>query len=310
VNNIKINSNSEKSLLNTLFNYIVPFLNNNHYNNFKKSNKDNLENKINDFDINKEKLNDILLLEQLILNNLKNSNNINKEKLKIKKQVNSKEIDIFDFIDNEKNIKNDLINENKNIDYSLSLTNTKEKDDEKGYSISIRYEENESEEKLKITVEVDDYGLNKLDPINKINKNNKLNDSKKLYSFSIKRKKDIVENKSYSIKIAYEDNYEQERLTINYKSAIRAYLDKREQALTDFSDRVPGKNVHIFSESQMPGVLGFTYLGDNYMALRADLTGDLKKMVDIHESIHTPDEYETRVLTDWIMSKEKMKYVK
>jgi hypothetical protein len=31
-------------------------------------------------------------------------------------------------------------------------------------------------------------------------------------------------------------------------------------------------------------------------------------MVDIHESIHTPDEYETRVLTDHIMDKTPPKY--
>jgi len=33
-------------------------------------------------------------------------------------------------------------------------------------------------------------------------------------------------------------------------------------------------------------------------------------MVDIHESIHTPDEYETRILTDWIMMKQRPKYIK
>ena len=78
----------------------------------------------------------------------------------------------------------------------------------------------------------------------------------------------------------------------------------------NFEDRVPGKHVNVFPESIMGGVLGFTYLGENFMGLRADLTGRLKNMVDIHESIHTPDEYETRILTDWIMSKPKGKYVK
>ena len=238
-------------------------------------------------------------MEQLILNNVKKFN----KRIKIKRIINSKEADIFDIISNEKILKS----EEDKIDYSLSLTNKKEKDDEKGYSVSIRYEDNETEEKLKVTVELDSYGLNKLDPLNNINKK----DRKKLYSFSVIKKKENKNIKdNYSVKITYEDNYEQERLTISYKSTIGAYLNKREQALTDFSDRVPGKNVHIFPESLMGGVLGFTYLGDNYMALRADLTGNLKKMVDIHESIHTPDEYETRILTDWIMMKERPKYVK
>ena len=60
----------------------------------------------------------------------------------------------------------------------------------------------------------------------------------------------------------------------------------------------------------MGSVLGFTYLGQGYMALRDDLAGKTKRMVDIHESIHTPDEYETRILTDWIMSRPRNKYVR
>ena len=56
----------------------------------------------------------------------------------------------------------------------------------------------------------------------------------------------------------------------------------------------------------MGGILGYTYLGESFMARRDDLTGSTARMVDIHESIHTPDEYETRILTDWIMEKPKM----
>ena len=79
--------------------------------------------------------------------------------------------------------------------------------------------------------------------------------------------------------------------------------------MTNFEDRVPGKHVDVHPASMMGGVLGFTYLGQDRMALRDDLIS-MKRMVDIHESIHTPDEYETRVLTDWIMSKPRMKYFK
>ncbi|MBI2646955.1 hypothetical protein HYW99_00590 [Candidatus Woesearchaeota archaeon] len=69
----------------------------------------------------------------------------------------------------------------------------------------------------------------------------------------------------------------------------------------DMSNRVPLKWLNILPETFMGGVLGFTYLGENFMTRRADLTGQTARMVDIHESIHTPDEYETRVLTSWIM---------
>ena len=78
----------------------------------------------------------------------------------------------------------------------------------------------------------------------------------------------------------------------------------------DFSDRVPGKHVDTLPGNLMGNVLGFTYLGQDRMTLRDDLVGKTKKMVDIHESIHTPDEYETRRLTDWIMSKANSKYIK
>ena len=76
------------------------------------------------------------------------------------------------------------------------------------------------------------------------------------------------------------------------------------------TNRVPLKWLNILPESQMGGILGFTYLGENFMGRRADLTGKTARMVDIHESIHTPDEYETRILTSWIMKKLKPKYIK
>ena len=78
----------------------------------------------------------------------------------------------------------------------------------------------------------------------------------------------------------------------------------------DMTNRVPLKWLNILPESVMGGVLGFTYLGENFMGRRADLTGSTARMDDIHESIHTSDEYETRVLTSWIMEKVRGKYVK
>lgn len=86
------------------------------------------------------------------------------------------------------------------------------------------------------------------------------------------------------------------------------YLHQREEMLTDWSLRVPGKHVSRLPVTMMGGILGFTYLGAGQMTLRDDLVGERSREVDVHESIHTPDEYETRVLTRWILTKESNTY--
>ena len=95
-----------------------------------------------------------------------------------------------------------------------------------------------------------------------------------------------------------------------YKRNLREYMQRHIEAKEDMANRVPLKWLNIMPESMMGGVLGFTYLGENSMGRRADLTGKTARMVDIHESIHTPDEYETRVLTSWIMEKARSRYIK
>ncbi len=87
----------------------------------------------------------------------------------------------------------------------------------------------------------------------------------------------------------------------------QGYENSRINQLHDFTNKVPAKWVDILPESIMGGVLGFTYLGQGYMALRQDIQDDTsgeKLMVDVHESIHTDDEYETRILTDWILDRK------
>ena len=101
-------------------------------------------------------------------------------------------------------------------------------------------------------------------------------------------------------------NYSQE----SYSKILEEYMRQHIESKEDMSSRVSLKWLNILPESMMGGVLGFTYLGENFMGRRADLTGKTARMVDIHESIHTPDEYETRVLTSWIMEKVKGKYSK
>ena len=96
----------------------------------------------------------------------------------------------------------------------------------------------------------------------------------------------------------------------SYRRNLIEYIQKHINNKEDMTNRVPLKWLNILPENIMGGVLGFTYLGENFMGRRADLTGWMARMVDIHESIHTPDEYETRVLTSWIMEKARSKYIK
>ena len=95
-----------------------------------------------------------------------------------------------------------------------------------------------------------------------------------------------------------------------YRKILKDYMQQHIRSREDMANRVPLKWLNIHPETTMGGVLGFTYIGDHSMGRRADLTGQTARMVDIHESIHTPDEYETRVLTSWIMEKVRGKYIK
>ena len=85
------------------------------------------------------------------------------------------------------------------------------------------------------------------------------------------------------------------------------YHNRLDSSRNDFTGALD-KSLEILPKSLMGGVLGFTYLGSGKMTRRGDLFGDMALMVDVHEAIHTPDEYETRVLTSWILEKEKRKY--
>ena len=178
-----------------------------------------------------------------------------------------------------------------NIFYSLNLRRQKTNSGNNNrYSISIKYEENEREDKLRISIK-------------KV--------EKELYSAEIMKNKDLKDKAiPYSIKISYEDGYAEERLSITYKQQLKNYMQKHIEDKEDMTNRVPLKWLNILPETLMGGVLGFTYLGENFMGRRADLTGKTARIVDIHESIHTPDEYETRVLTSWIMEKVRSKYLK
>lgn len=90
----------------------------------------------------------------------------------------------------------------------------------------------------------------------------------------------------------------------SYLGTIADYIKKLEKKRNDFTMRAPFKVVHKFPVNLMGGVLGFTYLGENFMGIRDDLYGPELHEVELHEAIHTPDEYETRVLTKWMLDNE------
>lgn len=118
---------------------------------------------------------------------------------------------------------------------------------------------------------------------------------------SIKIEKPSAEQ-AYSIQFIYD--MERKGYNVRYESE---YKDRLDQARQDFTSRID-KSLEILPKSLMGGVLGFTYLGSAKMTRRDDLFGDMALMVDVHEAIHTPDEYETRRLTDWILKMERPKY--
>ena len=175
-----------------------------------------------------------------------------------------------------------------NFLHSFDLTRKHSSKSDNNYSINISYQENSSHEKLKISVK---------------------NNEKEIYSAEITNKKEIKDKVApYRFAINYEDRYGEERISITYREQLSKYLRNHIRSKEDMSERVPLKWVNIHPETTMGGILGFTYIGDTSMGRRADLTGKTARMVDIHESIHTPDEYETRVLTSWIMEKTKTSY--
>ncbi|MBS3158098.1 hypothetical protein J4206_02325 [Candidatus Woesearchaeota archaeon] len=80
------------------------------------------------------------------------------------------------------------------------------------------------------------------------------------------------------------------------------YIERRDQALQDFTNLVPDKIADI---QPLPiGLYGFTYLNTNYMAITDRVSFHKQRETMVHEAIHTQDEYETRQITAWMLSKD------
>lgn len=301
--NNPMGQNNSKLLPDTLIKYMLPFFNKQAKDKKKQSKLEELVKEDSGIASGARHIGkpDLKPLELIFLEDFVGSLLKNKNIHAVNKKTNR---DIPKFKDIQESSDNNINNENE-IRYSIVLERNNEKRNNFSYSVSVKYEENGNEEKLSVKVKSDGYSKKGISE-----QINKLKENKDAYSFEIIKEKQDKTTKDYSVGFIYENNYGKERLSITYKSSKRSYLDKRLEALHDFSDRVPGKHMNTLPVNIMGGILGFTYLGDNSITRRDDLTGSLAKMVDIHECIHTPDEYETRRITEWIMARERPRYIK
>lgn len=94
---------------------------------------------------------------------------------------------------------------------------------------------------------------------------------------------------------------EQKKLSPEY-NLNHSYLQHFRQDCQDPTRLLPATSQRSFPRNGFEWLCGFTYRGTGIINIREDLQGEQRMETQIHESIHTPDEYETRRLTEWIMS--------
>lgn len=169
----------------------------------------------------------------------------------------------------------------------------------RNYRVAVRYHSTDEEEKIDVTITTEE----EISSETTIRRTATRKEAKQ-YSFSVLRRKEPQERRGYEVRLAYGYARGEEQASVEYLQ--KDYTQQVAEQKEDFSVRVPFKVLHMQPRNVMGGVLGYTYLGENMMAMRDDLIGAMKNEVDIHESIHTPNEYETRVLTWWMMERPKM----
>ena len=192
-----------------------------------------------------------------------------------------------------------MMESNNSVIYSFQRATSHSKK----YSVSVKYSSTDEEDRLDVSI-----AFNEEQQSETIIRSRSTNSQRKDYSFVISRKREAMERKGYEVHASYSYSKGQEEVQVEYR--LKNYGERLLEQKGDFSERVPFKVLHMKPKNQMGGALGYTFLGESYMAMRDDLQGDLKKEVDIHESIHTPNEYETICLTRWIMEKPKPKYIR
>ncbi len=115
-------------------------------------------------------------------------------------------------------------------------------------------------------------------------------------------------NKNHeTLDIYYQDTAGNEyKVRIDYSIPFGNYMQKLEESRQDFTNLAPNKWVEKMPLS--PGFYGFTYLGEQWMGVNDNLLPAQNFKTQLHEAIHTDNEYETRLITDWMLSREKPKY--
>lgn len=89
----------------------------------------------------------------------------------------------------------------------------------------------------------------------------------------------------------------------NYFSFVKDYFKDFLRKKQDFTNNIPNKKLVIEPKSILGGILGWTILGWDVMGKRSDMNFSyMNTYVEVHEGIHTDDEYETRVISDWMLS--------
>ena len=88
-----------------------------------------------------------------------------------------------------------------------------------------------------------------------------------------------------------------------YNSQQNKYLIDWIKSRIDFSNRIPDK---FMKKEPLPrGLYGYTWLGNNQMRINDNLSYEQNQKTQLHECIHTNDEYETRRWTDWMLDAVK-----
>ncbi|MBI3033389.1 hypothetical protein HYY69_08000 [Candidatus Woesearchaeota archaeon] len=93
----------------------------------------------------------------------------------------------------------------------------------------------------------------------------------------------------------------------SYNLSLQEYQEQRRDDIADTTRFLPVK--HRIFEQMPEGLFGYTFIGSDKVYINQSLVGGRKEETIVHESIHTPDEYETRVITSWILHKETNKYM-
>ncbi len=109
----------------------------------------------------------------------------------------------------------------------------------------------------------------------------------------------------YNVAEQYREERKGEKEREGSKSRYTArlsYFHRFREERRDITRFLPATTLQTFPRQGNERLYGWTHRQkDGIIHVREDLQGEKRIETIIHESIHTPDEYETRRLTEWIM---------